>query len=104
MAGQTLSRWVSRHRVAGLAGLVDRSRRPLSSPSQMSAELETLGCELRRYGAEVACCSTAIRSRPRSVRGWYVIMGICLPSAACVGTPQKRKRPASLQVSARIAR
>ncbi|MET9340280.1 leucine zipper domain-containing protein [Nonomuraea sp. NPDC003804] len=46
-ARQTLSRY----RVAGLAGLMDRSRRPLSSPSQMSAEVETLVCELRRYGA-----------------------------------------------------
>ncbi|MGV9309900.1 helix-turn-helix domain-containing protein [Nonomuraea sp. NPDC003727] len=102
VARQTLSGWVSRYRESGLAGLVDRSRRPLSSPSQMSAEVETLVCELRRYGAEMACCSTAIRSRPRSVRGWYVIMGIRLPPAAFGGTPQKRKRPAFLQVSACI--
>jgi transposase InsO family protein len=48
VARQTLSGWVSRYRESGLAGLVDRSRRPHSSPSQMSARVEVLVCELRR--------------------------------------------------------
>ncbi|MEV4167914.1 IS481 family transposase [Nonomuraea sp. NPDC049709] len=48
VARQTLSGWVSRYRESGLGGLVDRSRRPHSSPSQMSARVEVLVCELRR--------------------------------------------------------
>ncbi|MET8986930.1 IS481 family transposase [Nonomuraea wenchangensis] len=48
VARQTLSGWVSRYRESGLGGLVDRSRRPRSSPSQMPAEVEVLVCELRR--------------------------------------------------------
>ncbi len=48
VARQTLSGWVSRYRASGLGGLVDRSRRPLSSPSQMPAAVEVLVCELRR--------------------------------------------------------
>ncbi|SEH00363.1 Transposase InsO and inactivated derivatives [Nonomuraea solani] len=48
VARQTLSGWVSRYRESGLGGLVDRSRRPHSSPSQMAAEVEVLVCELRR--------------------------------------------------------
>ncbi|MBE1589050.1 transposase InsO family protein [Nonomuraea angiospora] len=48
VARQTLSGWVSRYRESGLGGLVDRSRRPHSSPSQMRAEVEVLVCELRR--------------------------------------------------------
>lgn len=48
VARQTLSGWVSRYRESGLGGLVDRSRRAHSSPSQMPAEVEVLVCELRR--------------------------------------------------------
>jgi transposase InsO family protein len=45
---QSVSSWVARYRASGLAGLADRSRRPRSSPSQASAELEARVCELRR--------------------------------------------------------
>ena len=45
---QTLHTWLGRYRALGLAGLADRSRRPVSSPSQMSAQVEALVCELRR--------------------------------------------------------
>ena len=45
---QTVSRWVSRYRDEGLAGLVDRPRRPLSSPARCSARVEALVCDLRR--------------------------------------------------------
>jgi transposase InsO family protein len=45
---QSVSGWVARYRVAGLAGLADRSRRPRSSPSRASPELETRVCDLRR--------------------------------------------------------
>jgi transposase InsO family protein len=45
---QTLHSWLRRYRESGLAGLADRSRRPASSPSQLSAEVEAVVCELRR--------------------------------------------------------
>ncbi|MFD8162318.1 IS481 family transposase [Streptomyces malaysiensis] len=45
---QTVSGWKSRYQASGLAGLADRSRRPASCPHQVSAEVETAVCELRR--------------------------------------------------------
>jgi transposase len=45
---QSIYAWVERYRDEGLIGLQDRSRRPVSSPQRISAELETLICELRR--------------------------------------------------------
>ncbi|MER5217625.1 IS481 family transposase [Streptomyces sp. NPDC002838] len=45
---QTVSGWKSRYEASGLAGLVDRSRRPVSCPHQASAEVEAAVCELRR--------------------------------------------------------
>src|SRR5690606_9010831 len=45
---QSLHAWLRRYRESGLSGLVDRSRRPKSSPSQLSAEVEAVVCELRR--------------------------------------------------------
>lgn len=45
---QSVHTWVSRYRESGLAGLVDRSRRPDSSPSQMSVQVEAVVCEMRR--------------------------------------------------------
>ncbi|SEC45384.1 Transposase InsO and inactivated derivatives [Streptomyces melanosporofaciens] len=45
---QTVSGWKSRYEASGLAGLADRSRRPVSCPHQASAEVEAAVCELRR--------------------------------------------------------
>jgi Homeodomain-like domain len=45
---QSLHAWVRRYREAGLAGFVDRSRRPRSSPGRASSEVEARVCELRR--------------------------------------------------------
>ncbi|WP_459806073.1 IS481 family transposase [Herbidospora sp. RD11066] len=45
---QTLHSWLRRYRESGLAGLADRSRRPASSPSRLSAQVEAVVCELRR--------------------------------------------------------
>nr|WP_319018791.1 IS481 family transposase [Microbispora sitophila] len=45
---QTVHSWLRRYRESGLSGLADRSRRPKSSPSQLSAEVEAVVCELRR--------------------------------------------------------
>ncbi|MFI6504399.1 IS481 family transposase [Nonomuraea typhae] len=45
---QSVHTWLNRYREAGLGGLVDRSRRPVSSPDQMPARVEVVVCELRR--------------------------------------------------------
>jgi transposase InsO family protein len=45
---QTVHTWLSRYRIEGLAGLMDRSRRPRSCPHQWDAEVEAAVCELRR--------------------------------------------------------
>ncbi|MFD9475144.1 IS481 family transposase [Streptomyces goshikiensis] len=45
---QTVYTWVERYHAGGLGGLVDKSRRPHSSPHQVAPEVEALVCELRR--------------------------------------------------------
>ena len=45
---KTVHAWVRRYRDDGLAGLVDQSRRPDTSPRQTSVEVERLICEMRR--------------------------------------------------------
>jgi transposase InsO family protein len=45
---QSLHKWLARYRNEGLGGLVDRSRRPESSPWQSLPEVEAAVCELRR--------------------------------------------------------
>ncbi len=45
---QSVHAWLRRYEQAGLGGLVDRPKRPLSCPHQVSAEVEARVCELRR--------------------------------------------------------
>jgi transposase InsO family protein len=45
---QTLHKWLARYRNDGLAGLIDRPKRPLSCPWQSSVEVESAVCEMRR--------------------------------------------------------
>lgn len=45
---QSVHAWIRRYEQGGLGGLMDRSRRPESCPHQVSAEVETAVCELRR--------------------------------------------------------
>jgi transposase InsO family protein len=45
---QTLHTWLTRYARDGLAGLMDRSRRPETCPHQADAQIETRVCELRR--------------------------------------------------------
>jgi transposase InsO family protein len=45
---QSVHAWVRRYEREGLGGLMDRSRRPASSPGRVSAEIEAVVCELRR--------------------------------------------------------
>jgi transposase len=47
-SGQPVHAWVARYPEAGLAGLVDRSSRPRSSPNQASSEVEARVCQRRR--------------------------------------------------------
>jgi transposase len=45
---QSVHVWVRRYEQGGLGGLMDRSRRPSSSPGQVSGEIEAVVCEMRR--------------------------------------------------------
>ena len=45
---QTLHTWLTRYACDGLAGLIDRSHRPLACSHQACAEVEARVCELRR--------------------------------------------------------
>src|SRR5437763_9957840 len=45
---QTVHAWLARYEAEGLEGLADRSRRPVSCPHQLPAEVEALALELRR--------------------------------------------------------
>jgi transposase InsO family protein len=45
---QTLHKWLGRYRDDGLGGLIDRPRRPDSSPWQAPVEVEMAVCEMRR--------------------------------------------------------
>ncbi|MBO2458173.1 helix-turn-helix domain containing protein [Actinomadura sp. LCR2-06] len=40
--------WMKRFEAEGVEGLVERSRRPKTSPTRLPAEVEALICELRR--------------------------------------------------------
>jgi transposase len=44
---QTVHEWLRRYRVEGLAGLADRSHRPVSCPHQMPAAVEARLCAIR---------------------------------------------------------
>ena len=46
---QTVHTWLRRYRESGMAGLVDRSRRPPRCAHQLSAEMERMVCDLRRH-------------------------------------------------------
>lgn len=45
---QSLHSWLKRYETEGEQGLVERSRRPKTSPARLAAEVEALVCELRR--------------------------------------------------------
>ena len=48
IARSTGYKWLGRHNDEGLQGLVDRSRRPNSSPARTGSAVEALVCEVRR--------------------------------------------------------
>ena len=45
---QSVHSWVTRYEALGLPGLADRSRRPLTSPTEVSPTVVAMVCELRR--------------------------------------------------------
>lgn len=75
--------WRARYRQEGLAGLADRSRRPLRSPRQLGTDVEDAICEIRkdhpRYGA-------------RKIRVLLVRAGISPPPATSTITMVLRRR------------
>src|SRR5260370_38178140 len=48
VTAKTVAKWVSRYRVEGPAGLLDRSSRPRHSPRRTPSSLATAVLELRR--------------------------------------------------------
>jgi hypothetical protein len=85
------------YRDAGLAGLADRSRRPRSSPDQVSPVLEARVCELRRahpkWGA-LRIVHQLLRGPvpPESVPSRARVHRILLRHGLVVGPPRRRKR------------
>jgi transposase InsO family protein len=65
---QSVYSWIARYEAEGLSGLQERSRRPMTSPTRMTAEVEALICELRRsfprWGARRIAYELAAREVP----------------------------------------
>ena len=91
---QTLHTWLNRYRASGLAGLADRSRRPVSSPSQMSARVEALVCELRREHPRWGPVRLAYEAEKRGVRPAPSRMGVyrALVRHGLIQPKSRRKR------------
>ena len=66
---QSVHEWVRRYQADGLAGLADRSHRPLRHPAQMPAEVEAAVCELRRVHPRWGNADCAMSSGRTGVRG-----------------------------------
>jgi transposase InsO family protein len=62
---QSVHSWVIRYEALGLPGLADRSRRPLTSPNELSPTVVAMVCELRlaypRWGAQRIAHALALR-------------------------------------------
>lgn len=100
---KTFYKWVARYRADGLAGLEDRSRRPLRSPGQTPAEIEDVIVTLRKELSDAGLDHGATTIQ------WHLgrhhdLVGRRVPSVASVHrilvrrglvTAQPRKRPKS---------
>src|SRR5258708_908897 len=64
---QTLHAWLARYEQEGLAGLVDRSRRPQHCPHQMTGEVEAMVLELRRWRPYWGARSVLLELKKRQV-------------------------------------
>ena len=97
---QTFYKFRRRFRDEGIEGLQDRSRRPLTSPGQTSAEVEDIVVRRRKQLIEQGLITAPNRSCGRcNAKGWRAV-----PSPSTVWqiltrrgaiTPQPQKRPKS---------
>ncbi|HSL56211.1 MAG TPA: IS481 family transposase [Acidimicrobiales bacterium] len=103
---KTFYKWVDRYRAEGVAGLEDRSRRPLTHPTQTPAAVEDLVVRVRKEladgGLDHGPTTILWHLGRRQQRG--ELDGVRLPSAATLWrilvrrglvTPEPRKRPKS---------
>jgi transposase InsO family protein len=94
---QSVHSWVARYRDGGLAGLADRSQRPRSSPTQASAQVEALVCELRRahpkWGAQ-RIVHELMRSPapPQQLPSRATVHRILVRHGLVVGRARRKKR------------
>ena len=61
---KTIYKWLARYEQAGLAGLVDQSRRPLHSPHQVSAEVERAIVQYRYNRSVTVAAPFLLRAFP----------------------------------------
>lgn len=92
---QAVHRWVARYRAGGLEALADRSKRPKSSPGQVSGEIEALVCQLRRdhprWGPRRLRAELAKR-RVSPLPHRSSVYRILLRFELVTGTPRRRRR------------
>jgi transposase InsO family protein len=93
---QAVHRWLGRYRDEGLAGLSDRSSRPVSSPSRTPAEVEALICELRRnhpsWGARRLVWELSRRGCPEPVPSRATVHRVLVRHGLVQVVPRGRRR------------
>ncbi|WP_075023813.1 IS481 family transposase [Actinomadura madurae] len=93
---QAVHRWLGRYRDEGLAGLSDRSSRPVSSPSRTPAEVEALICELRRnhpsWGARRLVWELSRRGCPEPVPSRAMVHRVLVRQGLVQVVPRGRRR------------
>lgn len=95
---EVLSRWWSRYKAEGLAGLHPHSRRPQHSPHQIAAPVERQILRLRRKGWGPARIAISVDASPRSVHRVLVRHGVnhLRPKRARVIRRYEKSRPGEL--------
>lgn len=98
---KTFYKWAARYRSEGLAGLEERSRRPLSSPSRLTLSVEDLIVEMRSTLADAGLDHGSISIHERLL-GSDHFADSAVPSVSTIHrvlvrrqlvVPQPRKRP-----------
>ncbi|MER5183235.1 helix-turn-helix domain-containing protein [Streptomyces sp. NPDC002896] len=93
---QTLHTWRRRFEQEGMPGLTDRPRRPRTSPTRLSAEVETMICQLRRStpGGAPAASPT---SSPAA--GWMRRRPVRRCTGCCLAMAWSARRNNSIRAS-----